>query len=127
MKHTTIMLLLLAICTAPPAFSLLPNEPRDELAPYTTDTNYFPKLISLMDEADLGSRDMEGAFIAVYRMDGLNTVGQGDPALLAAVRRVMYRLLDHDKRYENGTLIHGIMYPRRAVPAGGLCRNLLRR
>ena len=109
MKHATIMLLF-AVCTATPAFSLLPNAPRNELAPYTTDTNYFPKLIRLIDEADIGSRDMEKLFILAYRFDGLNTVGQGDTALLASVRRTMYRLLDHEKRYEDSTLIHGIMY-----------------
>ena len=108
MKHTPIMLLL-AVCTATPTFSLLPAE-RDELAPYITDTNFFPGLIRLMDESDMGSWDMEAAVISAYRMDGLNTVRQGDPALLAATRRTIYRLLDYDKRYKNGTLIHGIMY-----------------
>ena len=109
---TTAIILLLTVCTAIPAFSLLPSREneRGELTPYKADSGAFSNVVHLMDEADIGSRDMEKLFILAYRFDGLNVLGQGDPALLAAARRTLYRLQGYDKRYENGTLIHGIRY-----------------
>ena len=68
------------------------------------------ELIRLMDRTDPGSPYLGGAFSWIDRTDGMDFLARGDPDLLASVRDILPRLMDHIRRHETMTRARGIFY-----------------
>ena len=121
MKHIQFMLLTigwLSILSFPPQASGVEGTPDAERAFWSEagrsvagkGRDAFPDVARLMDRTDLGSKYLEWAFVWIGRLDGWDIFAQGDSHLLASTRRILPRLLDHDKRYEYDAVRSGLIY-----------------
>ena len=70
----------------------------------------FPDMARLIDRTDPGSWELAGGIWLLDWMDGMDFLAQGDPDLLASVRRLLSVLLDDDKRHKTMSLMQGFYY-----------------